>query len=619
MAGDTIDQIKDRIDIVDLIGAKVQLRQTGRNFKGLCPFHNERTPSFVVFPEGQRYHCFGCGKSGDIFTFVQDTDNVDFKEALDQLAQRAGVELKPNRPADPERDAHRQRLIELNEQASEFFASALWGGSRAAPARDVLERRGVDRATAERFQLGYAPDSFDALLSHMQQRAGAGPEQLLEAGLCSQNESGRIYDRFRNRLMFPIRDREGQVIGFGARALGDEMPKYLNSPQTAIFNKSAALYAIEKALPEIRKQRAIVVVEGYMDALTAHQFGFLNVVASMGTALADGQVTLIRRYVDRVFLALDSDAAGQLATLRAVDALRESFSDESTPAVSATGLVRFERALGAEIRIVVLTRGKDPDELIRSDPRLWQDALNRSVPLVEWVLRAQLSDIDRSPAARARALSEVAAPLLREIRDPVVLGDYVGLTARLLGYKDTDVRAALVRRESRRSSLTPTRERPSAVDPEAHLVSLLLRYPLGLALRNGVLYQIELNDLVDARRRAIVDAVLSHEGDIVAALADLPEPIADYALEIRHGLPVRSDLTPAMAGNELAQAVQALQRDRHEERLRNARETLRDAQAAGDADAARAALTSIAELTQLQSRFDPKESSYFRDLRTPTR
>jgi DNA primase len=356
-----------------------------------------------------------------------------------------------------------------------------------------------------------------------------------------------------------------------------------------------------------------------MDALTAHQFGFQNVVASMGTALADGQVALIRRYVDRVFLALDADAAGQLATLRAVDALRESFADEATPAVSATGLVRFERALGAEIRIVVLSQGKDPDELIRTDPRLWQEALDRSVPLVEWVLRARLSDIEHSPAARSRALTEIAAPLLRELRDPAVLGDYVGLTARLLGYKDTDVRAALVRRESRRSSLTPTRERPSAVDPEAHLVSLLLRYPLSLALRQGVLYQIDLNDIVDSRRRAIVDAVLSHEGDIVAAFEELPEPIAEYALEIRHGQPVRNDLTPAMAGNELAQAIQALQRDRHEARLRNARESLREAQEANDAEAARTALATIAKLSQLQSRFDPKESPYFRDLRTPTR
>lgn len=619
MAGDTIDQIKDRIDIVDIVGAKVQLRQAGRTLKGLCPFHNERTPSFVVYPEGQRYHCFGCGKSGDIFTFVQDTENVDFKDALEQLAQRAGVELKPSRPADPERDAHRQRLIELNELAAEFFASALWSGSRGEQARAVLERRGVDRQTSERFQLGFAPDSFEVLRTHLQQRAGASPELLLEAGLCSQNESGRIYDRFRNRLMFPIRDRDGRVIGFGARALGDDMPKYLNSPQTAIFNKSAVLYAIEKALPEIRKQRAIVVVEGYMDALTAHQFGFANVVASMGTALTDGQVAQIRKYVDRVFLALDADAAGQLATLRAVDAIRESFSDETAPAVSATGLVRFERAIGAEIRIVVLSQGKDPDELIRTDPDLWRDALERSVPLVEWVLRARLSDVERTPAARAHALREVAAPLLRELRDPAVLGDYVGLTARLLDYKDTDVRAALVRRAGRRGPTSAAGERPSAVDPESNLISLLLRYPLGLALRQGVLYQIDLDDIVDARRRAIVDAVLSHEGDVVAAIEELPEPIAEYALEIRHGRPVRSDLTPAMAVNELTQAISVLLRARLEARLANARLDLAEGRSNGDPDLVRSALERIMELTQQQSKFDPRESPYFRDSRTLTR
>jgi DNA primase len=510
-------------------------------------------------------------------------------------------------------------LIELNELAAQYFASALWSGQRGAEARAVLERRGVGRQTAERFQLGYAPDSFEALRAHLQQKTGASAELLAEAGLCSQNEQGRIYDRFRNRLMFPIRDRAGQVVGFGARALGDDMPKYLNSPQTAIFNKSAVLYAIEKALPEVRKQRSIVVVEGYMDALTAHQFGFTNVVASMGTALTGGQVAQIRRYVDRVFLALDSDAAGQLATLRAVDALRESFSDESAPAISATGLVRFERALGAEIRVVVLSEGKDPDELIRSDPRLWQEAIDGSVPLVEWVLRARLSDIERTPAARANALREVAAPLLREIRDPVLLSDYVGLTARLLGYKDTDVRAALVPRYGRRELLSPTSERPSAVDPEAHLVSLLLRYPLAQALRQGILYQIDLSDVVDVRYRAIVDAILSHEADIVAAIADLPEPIAEFALAIRHSHPIRADLTPGMAGRELTQAILALQKDRHEERLRNARQELTDSQAAGDSDGVRLALARVAELSQLNSRFDPGQSSYFRDLRTPTR
>ena len=619
MAGDTIDQIKERIDIVELVGRKVQLRQAGRNFKGLCPFHNERTPSFVVFPDGQRYHCFGCGKSGDIFTWLMDTENVDFKDALEQLAQRAGVELKPSRPADPERDAHRQRLIELNELAAEFFASALWSGPRGAEAREVLERRGVDRQTAERFQLGYAPDSFEALRSHLQQKSGAPAELLAEAGLLSQNEQGRMYDRFRHRLMFPIRDREGQVVGFGARALGDSMPKYLNSPQTAIFNKSAVLYAIEKALPEVRNQRSLVVVEGYMDALTAHQFGFTNVVASMGTALTDGQVAQIRRYVDRVYLALDSDAAGQLATLRAVDALRDSFSDETQPAISATGLVRFERALGAEIRIVVLSQGKDPDELIRADPRLWQAAIENSVPLVEWVLRARLSDVERAPAARANALRDVAAPLLREIRDPVLLGDYVGLTARLLGYKDTDVRAALIRRDSRRATLAPASERPSAIDPEAHLVSLLLRYPLAQSMKQGVLYQIDLNDIVDARYRSITDAILSHEADVGAAIEDLPEPISEFALGIRHSQPVRADLTPSMAGRELAQAILALKKVRHEEGLRNARQELTDAQEAGDSEGVRVALARVAELSLLNSRFDPGQSSYFRDLRTPTR
>ncbi len=233
MAGDTVSQVKDRIDVVDLVGSRVQLRQAGRNFKGLCPFHNEKTPSFVVFPDSQSYHCFGCGKSGDIFSFVMDTENLEFSDALTRLAERANVEIRSSAPKDPERDAHRDRLIDLNERAASFFSNVLWTSSAGEQARELLERRGVDRQTAEQFGLGFAPESWDALRTHLMRRGDVDESLLLEAGLQSKNDSGRVYDRFRNRLMFPIRNRSGSTIGFGARALGDEMPKYL-SPDTHI-------------------------------------------------------------------------------------------------------------------------------------------------------------------------------------------------------------------------------------------------------------------------------------------------------------------------------------------------------------------------------------------------
>jgi DNA primase len=416
--------------------------------------------------------------------------------------------------------------------------------------------------------------------------------------------------------MFPIRDRDGAVIGFGARAIGDEMPKYLNSPQTPIFNKSASLYAIEKAHPEIRKERTVVVVEGYMDAIAAHQFGFQNVVASMGTALTDLQVQSIRRYVDRVFLALDADAAGQLATLRAIDALRDSFADEATPQVSARRMIRFERSLGAEIRVVLLSEGKDPDELIRADPANWTQALDGAIPLVKYVLEARLADVEQTPAARAEALREVAVPLLREIRDPAIVSDYVDLTARLLNYKDTEVRAAVQRRNVQRQRDVRPTDRPVARDHEHELIRILVTYPITVAARQGLLYQVDLTNIVDVRNRHVADAIISNEGDVDLALEELPDELRSYVEGIRVGVELRSDMSPGLATNELTQAIQALERVRYEERVRQARVAIDEAKQSGDAEALRDSVQRMTELAARKPRFDPRESPYFRDSRS---
>lgn len=614
MSTDTVSQIKDRIDVVELVGSQVQLRQTGRSFKGLCPFHNEKTPSFVVFPDSQSYHCFGCGKSGDIFSFVMDTENLDFSDALKKLAERANVEIKSTIRRDPERDSHRERLIDLNERAAGFFSNILWTSDQGAAARDLLERRGVDRRTAERFGLGFAPNAWDVLRNHLLRRGDVDESLLIEAGLQSKNDSGRVYDRFRNRLMFPIRERDGRTIGFGARALGDEMPKYLNSPQTAIFNKSDTLYALDQAEESIRRDRTMVVVEGYMDAIAAHQFGFSNAVASMGTALTPQQVGSIRRYVDRVYLALDADAAGQRATLRAIDSVRESFSDEETPVVDARHLIHFERGLAAEVRIVPLEGGKDPDEIIRSDIDGWRRALDHAVPLVEYVLRVRLADIEPTPVARANALREVVVPVLREIRDQAVLAQYVGLAAHLLNYKDNDVRAALRERGSSRSVQIPVRERPPVRDPEAHLAAILLRHPIATPAQREVLATIDPSDMLDVRHREIIrTAIESEDGDVMSRL---PEEIHSYAQELIDEIPSRPDWSPGLVLRDLRQALQTLAHTRHRFREAEVKRELANAQARGDSEAILVLVQQMADLAQKRRQFDPEESSYFKDSRT---
>lgn len=621
MATDQVEQIKERLDIVDLISSRVQLRRSGRNFKGLCPFHQEKTPSFVVFPDSQQYRCFGCGKGGDIFTFVMETDNLDFRDALAHLAQRAGVEIRRTTSSDSPRDERRERLIELNELAASYFSNLLWSGSSGQQAREIIESRGIDRRTAEAFSLGYAPDSWDQVKKHIQMRAGASEDKLVDAGLCSKSDNGRVYDRFRNRIMFPIRNRQGRVIGFGARAMGDDMPKYLNSPQSLIFNKSEALYAIDLAYPAIRRERSLIVVEGYMDAIAAHQYDYKNTVASMGTALTGPQVQSIKRYVDKVFVALDSDAAGQLATLRAVDTLRESFGSESRPQVVGRQMIRFERALDAEIRIVLIEQGKDPDDLIRSDIEAWEAALENSIPVTEYVLRERLKEVEQSPAARADALQEIAVPLLREVHDATVQSEYVNLVSQLLGYSDRDIRVALARRSvnSGTAQKVQSAERPSASNPEVHLVSLLLTYPLSYAARQGTIYQIQISDILDSRRREITDEILTNEGDLAAALENLSEEMREYADSLRELAPVRDDLTPAMADRELRQAIANLARQRYQERVAHVQGEINEARESGDREALREALSRMSELATAKPKFAPDLSPYFRDLRTPKR
>ncbi|WP_040668320.1 DNA primase, partial [Nitrolancea hollandica] len=237
MAASAVEQVRERTDIVEIIGQHVQLRKTGRSFKGLCPFHQEKTPSFIVFPESQNFHCFGCGAGGDVFSFVMQIDRVEFHEALQTLARQVGVTLEAAPPPpSPEETERHDRLFRLNERAAAWFSHVLWQTGAGEPGRQLLERRGIDRATAEQFQLGFAPDRWDALLKHATSR-DASEDELALAGLVTRRDDGSIYDRFRGRLMFPIRDREERLVGFGGRALGDAQPKYLNTPETAIFDK----------------------------------------------------------------------------------------------------------------------------------------------------------------------------------------------------------------------------------------------------------------------------------------------------------------------------------------------------------------------------------------------
>ncbi|MGH2538607.1 MAG: DNA primase, partial [Candidatus Promineifilaceae bacterium] len=393
------DEIKARLDIVELVSEYLPLRKSGSSYSGFCPFHpNSRTPAFVVFPDSQSWRCFGaCAEGGDVFSFVMKKEAWDFKEALARLAERAGVALSEPRPEQKEQAAAEARLADLLAAAADYYHQLFLHAPQAAGARAYVEGRGLSAETVTTFQLGYALDSWDAGRNHLNAQ-GYDDEALTAAGLLTVNEEKESrYDRFRGRLMIPIRDAGGRTVGFGARALDAEaVPKYLNSPQTAAFDKGKTLFGLDLARRAIREARQAVVVEGYLDVMQAWQAGYRNVVAQMGTALTEAQLRLLKRYTRRFVIALDGDAAGAQATLRSLEVARGALAGEDEAGFDAHGLVRHESRLEADIRVVTLPAGTDPDELIRDDPAAWPGLVEAARPIVAHVIEVVTAGLDLS-------------------------------------------------------------------------------------------------------------------------------------------------------------------------------------------------------------------------------
>ncbi len=430
MAVGVAAEVKSKLSIVDVVGEVVQLKKAGTTYKGLCPFHGEKTPSFVVTPARESWHCFGCGEGGDIFSFVMKRDSLSFPEALKRLAARAGIEIDERTSRE---DAHKARLREVLENAIAFYHAVLTQSKTGAPALEYLHGRGFTDETIGKFQLGWAPEGWDQMTKMLQARRNVTLPELAEVGLTSARPNGRgSYDKFRARVIFPIRDAAGAAVGIGGRVLpGDfhdaNAPKYLNSPATALFDKSRTLYLIERARNEMRRGDQAVLVEGYTDALMAHQAGFANVVASLGTALTPAQVALIARYAREIVLAYDVDPAGQHAG-----------------SIGGAELFRLIGALAAEetgveitrVRVARLPEGKDPDEVIRDAPDLWREAVRTAQPIIEFLIDYYATSFDvRRPEGKRKAVAALI-PLLREIRDPVVRDGYLQTLARRTGVEE---------------------------------------------------------------------------------------------------------------------------------------------------------------------------------------
>lgn len=624
MAVGVAAEVKSKLTVVDVVGETVQLKKAGTTLKGLCPFHGEKTPSFIVTPARETWHCFGCGEGGDIFSFVMRRDGIAFPEALRRLAQRAGVEIDERTTRE---DARRKRLHEVLDTAFAFYHAVLLNSETGAAALAYLRGRGFTDESIERAQLGFAPPDWDALVRTLERKRQIGAAELTEVGLAMPRRSGRgVYDRFRGRVLFPIRDATGNATGLGGRILpapptataatpGDQPsreggpapdpdgPKYLNSPATPLFDKSRTLYPLDRAKAAIRKSGIAVIVEGYTDALMAHQAGFDNVVASLGTALTPGQVALLTRYAaKKIVLAYDVDPAGERAGTLGVTAL-----EQLTRQLAATDAgVELD-----EVRVARLPDGKDPDEVIRETPDAWREAIRTAAPIVEYLIEFHARSADmRTTGGRARFIDSIL-PTLRTVRDPVLRDGYLQQLRQVSGVEERVLLESLHRApevarggssgpgagESRISAASVLAS-PDAFDPKAVLRAIdpverdLLRLLLSVPeTQEATAERLAPTDFPSQPARELWTAMLALREDppytterVFARLAADPETQALLValLERRDAGTDAGTTDPRVASQGIEQCLLRLELDRLEERTRWTRMELGEAERAND-------------------------------------
>jgi DNA primase len=483
---DVTDEIKDRIDIIEFISTYVPLKKAGRNYKGLCPFHADTTPSFVVFPDGQRWYCFGaCATGGDVFTFLMKKENLEFSEALRELAQRAGIPLAPRTEAQKVEDKRGKLLREINAAAAQYFNHLLIHSTDGEIARDYLAGRQIRAETWRAFQLGYSLPDWEALSQHLSAK-GYREADVFAAGLTVERESGGYYDRFRGRLVFPICDDRGAVLGFGARALGDSEPKYVNTPQTPLFDKGGILYGIHLAKEAIREQGTAIIVEGYMDVLMANQHGFGSVVASMGTALTENQVRILRKLTKSFTLAMDADAAGEQASLRGLEVVKKHYGVEHrrSPEIrEAYEHIWLKRYVDANIKVITMPPGQDPDDVIREEPERWARLVEEALPLMDYYFEMATGGVDLDTAEGKSALVQQLLTLIAEIGDGIERAHYLQKLSRLVRIDERLLAAELSRFKGRGRAETPHADSSllsivqSSATLENYCLALLLKAP----------------------------------------------------------------------------------------------------------------------------------------------
>ncbi len=462
-----LEQIKEKVDIVEFISEYVQLKKTGANFKGLCPFHEEKTPSFVVSPERQIWHCFGgCNDGGDVFKFLMRIENIEFGEALKILADRAGIKIERSVQASQKADL-KDKIFEINHLAAEFYNYLLTTHPLGAKARDYFSERKISENSWKLFQLGYAPQSWDNLYKFLSKK-GYKEEELFQAGLVSRSGIGNVFDRFRGRMMFTLKDPRGKVVGFAGRLLDPDAKeaKYINTAETPVYVKGDVLYALETTKDEIKKEGFVVIVEGEIDAIQSYQAGVRNVVAIKGSALTDGQINLLKRYTDTLYLSLDSDFAGDQAAHRGIETADKA---------------------GFNIKVVTFKEAKDPDELIKLDPNLWRNAVKNAVNFYDYIIDSACEKYSIDDPQGVKKIISETAKFIGVIENLVIREHYLKKLADKLNVSldsleaqvDKEIRKLKVPQANinQEVSSEPQSKRPREEMMEEYLMAMLLQAP----------------------------------------------------------------------------------------------------------------------------------------------
>jgi len=567
MRDPVVDEIKQRINIVEVVQEYLPLKKAGTNWKGLCPFHSEKSPSFMVSEDRMIFHCFGCGEGGDVFTFLMKMEGYEFPEVLKLLADRAGVKIERR---DPKIQHEKNLLAEIVELASRFYQKVLTDSPQAETARQYLSNRELKTETIRTFGIGFAPDGWETLCGFLNKR-GYKDEDIINSGLALRSVNGRgVYDRFRKRVMFTIRNTHGQVIGFTGRLLPEDEKKpdaggkYVNTPESALYHKGSVLYGLDLAKQEIKKHDLAVLVEGNMDVVSSHQAGIRNVIAASGTALTDDQLRLLGRYTRRLAVAFDADAAGDLAAKK--------------------GIVAALRA-GFLVKVIVIPdgAGKDPDDCVRKDPELWRKAIASAIDIIEFLVQSVRIKFDLHSVEGKRATVEQILPIIAEVGDPLVQAHYLKVLSETVGIPEDVIRSQLPM--ARTVEAKPLQASQAEVSPQLSRHRMLSERLLAIYLtdpkvrsevQNGLKVEyLDGDDLKDLYAWAMA----GYTQNIIS----LPAPREDRAKELAEILPLKLDVEPAVESLEEAKNIlnilASLRRQAERERLET---EMRAAEKVGD-------------------------------------